>query len=416
MSGTCDRCQDPFTIIATLPVSLQLAFDNSQGLHIWILENQCPGNPSMHNPNRGGLSTTPTFGLRGQLIEYQITVPLKDNQSSSTKACPSFNTRSTMDSTQRQLSYHDSICSMSHTYNKCPFKLTAIPSIQLILHHFKPILHSHNRSLQSSIPPLITAIQFYHSCRSSHSNNIITMAPYVPPHARTTNPEPSDPSHLRSSSEPTPESPNWSSKLSSRPRSWEFTGFKQKDWRRSPERSPAATPANQNSPPPSSKLDREWRTGGAASPNNWSIGQVVQLPPESLVPATSPARAQVGGNPWNHPAVITDIWEANGTRYVKVQNCTSLGGRGLEARRERDRKYFFEVTPDRLVEGSGTFPKRTYVNCSPTKGTEFTIEYDILSPYFCKLGQRGFIRFNDAAMAELASMRHRLPYDSTFRF
>ena len=128
MSDTRDRCQDPFTIIATLPVSPQLASDNSQGLHIWILGYQCPENPSTHNPNRGGLSTTPTFGLRGQLIEYQITVPLKDNQSSSTKACPIFNTRSTMDSTQRQLSYHDSICSMSHTY-RCPFKLTAVPSV-----------------------------------------------------------------------------------------------------------------------------------------------------------------------------------------------------------------------------------------------------------------------------------------------
>jgi hypothetical protein len=238
---------------------------------------------------------------------------------------------------------------------------------------------------------------------------------YVPPHARTTNPKPSDPSHSRSLSEPLPGIPKWGHNPSSRPKSWGCADFKQKDWRRSSEGSPAAASANQNSPSPSNKreeLDREWRRGDVASSHIWSVGQVVQLPPESLVPATSPAQFEVGGNPWNHPAVIThEPWETNGTKFVKAQNCTSLGGRGLEARREYDRKYFFEVTPDRLVEGSGNFSKRTYVNCSPTKGTEFTIEYDLLSPYFCKY-QGSFIKFNDGAMAELASMRNLLHHDS----
>jgi hypothetical protein len=226
---------------------------------------------------------------------------------------------------------------------------------------------------------------------------------YVPPHARTTNPKPSDPSHLRSLSDTLPGTPQWSPEPSSRPKSWGSADFKQKDWRRSPEGSPAAASANKNPLPSASKreeLDREWRRGNIApSPPIWTEGQVVQLPYESEVPAKSPALKQVKGNPWNHPAVITHgPWETNGTKYVRVQNCTSLGGKGLEARREFDRKFFLEVTPDLLVKGSRVFSKRTYVNCSPTKGTEFTIECDALSPYT-------FIKLNDGAMDELARMR-----------
>ena len=236
---------------------------------------------------------------------------------------------------------------------------------------------------------------------------------YVPAHATTTNSQPPDLSHSRSLSEPTPGAPTWSHSLSSRPKSWECADLMQKDWRRGPEDLPATAPADQNSASPSSKLDKEWRRGNLASlsPQIWSVGQVVQLPPESKVPATSPALLEVGGNPWDHPAVITALWESNGTKFAKVQNCTSLGGRCLEeARRECDWKYFLEVTPDRLVKGSGNFAKRTYVNCSPTKGTEFTIEYDLLFPYNGK-DWGSSVKFNDGAMAELASIRHLIHYD-----
>jgi hypothetical protein len=239
---------------------------------------------------------------------------------------------------------------------------------------------------------------------------------FVPPHARTTDPEPSDPSYSRSLSDILPGTPQWSPNPSSRPKSWGSADFQQKDWRHSPEGSPVAVSANKNPPPPASKreeLDREWRRGDVVPSPIWTEGHVVQLPHESQVPANSPALIQVGGNPWNHPAVITHgPWETNGTKYVKVQNCTSLGGKGLEARREFDRKFFLKVTPDLLVEGSGNFSKGTYVNCSPTKGTGFTIEYDLLSPYICKY-QGSFIKFNDGAMAELARMRDH-PHDDSF--
>ena len=82
-------------------VYLQLSFINSQELYIQILEYQCPGSSSKHNSDKGGLSTMLILGLRGYSIESLPTKVLEDSQSSSTKACPSFDHGSTMVSTQR---------------------------------------------------------------------------------------------------------------------------------------------------------------------------------------------------------------------------------------------------------------------------------------------------------------------------
>ena len=92
---------------------LQLSFINSQGLYIRILEYQCPRSFSKYNSDKGGLLMIPNLGLRGYSIELLPTNLLEHDQTSSTKACPSFDTRSTMDSSQTQLRW---LCVLPEPY------------------------------------------------------------------------------------------------------------------------------------------------------------------------------------------------------------------------------------------------------------------------------------------------------------
>lgn len=141
---------------------------------------------------------------------------------------------------------------------------------------------------------------------------------------------------------------------------------------------------------------------------------MVLLPFEENVPASSIARQDVYGDPWNHPAVITEKWKESGEIFVKIRYCTTFGGKGIEAKQEHLRHFFFEANRSCLAEGSDEFGKPSWVNCSPRGGTEISIEHDLLLAYNGK--NRGTIRFNEAALKEFTKKSARQdgfdwPYD-----
>ncbi|KAF3007766.1 hypothetical protein E8E13_010176 [Curvularia kusanoi] len=240
----------------------------------------------------------------------------------------------------------------------------------------------------------------------------LTQGPrYIPPQARTAKFGSSDLSSARTRSESPHET------LSQRPscsRSSESQNWRQlsRSWPGSP-----APFLKQDTPPICSKPDQlksNWRKSPVAPSafQCWTIGQVAQLPDEHQIPASSIARTEARGDPWLHPVLITETGKTNGIKTVKVRVCTSMGGRGLEAKPEHLHKYFLKATRSRLTETSGDFHKETFVNCSPTAGSEFTIEAALLLPYRAARG-RAAIEFNEAAMAEIANLRPQ--FDSAIR-
>ncbi|KAJ8117120.1 hypothetical protein OPT61_g1591 [Boeremia exigua] len=260
--------------------------------------------------------------------------------------------------------------------------------------------------------------------------------------ARAANPEPSSPPSSRSPSPPSSRSPSPPSSRSPSPPSSHSTPPSQSAWQTShkpwdppsrrphsrassattwrrgsdtpqtsptPPPSPPSPPPSPPSPPPSPPrrqraLTGDWRSSATTRPTcpEWIAGRVVLLPAESQVPASSIVHGEVSGAPWNHPAVITQTLEANGTKLVKLRICTSFGGQGLARKQERHHRYFVEADKTHLTADSDEFFKKTWVNCSP--GSEITIELEHLGVQTGKY--KGDIQFSQAALDEFHKNEH----------
>lgn len=237
---------------------------------------------------------------------------------------------------------------------------------------------------------------------------------YIIPQARSTNP-----THSRSTSSSSSSSSSQPSQTSLRERS-SSSSHQSINWRahRSENSLSAisatsdAEPGRQISPPSDQRraFESQWREAAGKKPaNDWVVGRVVLLPFEDQVPDTSIARQKACGDPWYHPAVITEKWEVNGEKFVTIRTCTSFGGQGIEHRHGHLRHHYIEVDASQLAEGSDEFPRQTFVNCSPRIGSSFSIEYDMLVT--CTGKSRDTIQFSDAAMNEIA--RKLRQYDNS---
>ncbi|KAH6639743.1 hypothetical protein C7974DRAFT_373939 [Boeremia exigua] len=160
---------------------------------------------------------------------------------------------------------------------------------------------------------------------------------------------------------------------------------------------PSLPPSSQPPQQPRA-LAGNWRSGTTTKPPaaDWIVGRVVMLPAEEQLPASSIARTYELGNPWNHPAVITERWVASGVKFVKVRTCTTFGGRGINHKQAHHHRYFVEGDKGHLTDDSDEFVKQTYVNCSPDN--ELTIEHEHLHRYIAK--GKGDIQFSPAALVE----------------
>ncbi|KAJ4994254.1 hypothetical protein SVAN01_00083 [Stagonosporopsis vannaccii] len=248
------------------------------------------------------------------------------------------------------------------------------------------------------------------------------MALYVPPFARTNGARPITPESSPSSSSRAASPSSHASAWQNSCRRWssgsgDLPAPTSTTWRRgsgalpAPTTSPSSSSATSSPPLRHRALTGDWRRGAASKPFNpdYVVGRVVLLPSDEQVPATSIARRDVQGAPWNHPAVITKVWEANGTKLVRIRTCTSFRGNGIAHKQHHHHRYFVEASRGQLTDESDEFVKQTWVNCSPDSG--LTIEAQHLCIYTGK--GKGGVQFDLDALLEF-NRNERFPRRDSF--
>jgi hypothetical protein len=207
-----------------------------------------------------------------------------------------------------------------------------------------------------------------------------------------------------------------------------------RSWRRgdpssTPPPSSSPSPSPSPSPPPFSSTN--WRAGASSllpeinlpSFDNVELGMVFHLP-ENPAPANSRIQAKLARepqSPWNHPVVITRMWEENGEQCVSFRTCTTFKGQHIEIARKPHEQTQFLLAANHEDEvphgtthlammetGSKTFARRTYVNLRP--GSEFEIEYKHLALF----GHKPPMKFDSDALERILQGPPRSPCRRTW--